>query len=106
MSAIILRSDLRCPKKCDGRIIEKRGGFGKVEYLCDRCKIAVQPVPRMRLSGLARKTPLFRAGRMSSRAPINSLTIAMSIHYIAIHRRDLAVFITESFAAARRHTVQ
>lgn len=50
MSAIILRSDLRCPKKCDGRIIEKRGGFGKVEYLCDRCKIAVQPVPRMRLS--------------------------------------------------------
>jgi hypothetical protein len=50
MNSIILRSDLRCPRKCDGRIIEKRGGFGKVEYLCDRCKIAVQPVPRMRLS--------------------------------------------------------
>jgi hypothetical protein len=50
MNSIILRSDLRCPRKCDGRIIEKRGHFGNVEYLCDRCKIAVQPVPRMRLS--------------------------------------------------------
>ena len=50
MSAIILRTDLRCPKNCDGRIIEKRGHLGKVEYTCDRCGKAVQPVPRLMLS--------------------------------------------------------
>ena len=50
MSAIILRTDLRCPKNCDGRIIEKRGHFGNVEYLCDRCGKPVRPVPRLMLS--------------------------------------------------------
>ena len=55
MSAIILRTDLRCPKNCDGRIIEKRGGFGKVEYLCDRCKAVVNPLPRGNYVAHARK---------------------------------------------------
>ena len=50
MSAIILRSDLRCPKNCEGRIIEKRGQFGQVEYTCDRCGKPVRPVPRLMLS--------------------------------------------------------
>jgi len=50
MITIILRTDLRCPKNCDGRIIERRGHFGKAEYTCDRCGKPVRPVPRLMLS--------------------------------------------------------
>lgn len=53
MNAIALRNDLRCPNsKCDGRIIERQGHFGHVEYLCDRCKKPVQPIKRLRLSNV------------------------------------------------------
>ena len=45
MSAIIIRSDLRCPKNCDGRIIESKSPGKGPEYRCDRCKAVVNPRP-------------------------------------------------------------
>lgn len=54
-AAIILRSDLRCPKNCDGRIIESRAPKKGPEYRCDRCKTIVNPLPRGNYVTHARK---------------------------------------------------